>query len=151
MKIIAIAVAVLAAGTAMPALADEGRVEVRGGAAFTNGDDDAEAVIGAAAGYDFDLADSSVFIGGEGSIDVPLANDFAAVFGLTGRIGAKLSDTDRLYATGGYSFNGIDAVHVGAGYQHRFGKTFYGKVEYRRFLENGTDVNVAVVGLGLAF
>lgn len=155
MKKIAVALAVITTGMSAPAMADEARVEVRSGVAFDNGRHVAEWVLGAAAGYDFDLADSGVFVGSEGSVDL-VAGSTAAVFGLTGRLGGKLSDADRLYATGGYSFNGVEGVHAGAGYQHRFGKTFYGKVEYRHVFDSdsnlGTDdEDVAVVGVGLAF
>lgn len=155
MKKIAVAVAIAAAGIAAPAMADEARVEVRSGAAFDNGRHETQWVLGVAAGYDFDLADSGVFVGGEGSLDL-VAGSTDSVFGLTGRVGAKLSDADRLYATGGYSFNGVEGVHAGAGYQHRFGKTFYGKVEYRHVFDSGSnlgtdDEDVAVIGIGLAF
>lgn len=151
MKKFAVAAALLSAIVATPALAapsGEGRIEARGGIVWAGGNE--EAVAGVAAGYDFDLG-SAAFIGGEVSADKALVGGADVVFGLTGRIGAKVGTSGKLYATGGYSFNDGDAAHVGAGYQHKLGSNAYGKVEYRRFLLNGTDINTAVVGIGMAF
>jgi hypothetical protein len=151
MKKFAAAVILAGIGFATPAMADEARVEARGGIAFSSGD--SVAVAGLAAGYDFDLGESGPFIGGEVSADLPLDSDAnVLIFGFTGRIGAKVGDEGRLFAAGGYSVNGIDAFHVGAGYQHKFGDRFYGKLEYRRFLSNNYEgVNSVVAGIGLAF
>lgn len=129
------AIAVLAVvGVSSPAMADEARVEVRGGIAFSSGD--SLAVAGVAGGYDFDLGDRGPFIGGEVSADLPLQDTSALLFGFTGRIGTKIGEAGRLYAAGGYSVNAIDAFHIGAGYQHKFGRKLYGKVEYRRYLSD---------------
>ena len=151
MKKFAVAAALLSAVVATPSFAaegGEGRIEARGGIAWSGGQE--EAVAGVAAGYDFDLG-SSAFAGVEASADKILAGGTEVVFGLTGRLGAKMGDAGKLYATAGYSFNDGDAAHIGAGYQHKFGTNTYGKIEYRRFLVNGTDINTAVVGLGYAF
>ena len=151
MKKFAVAAALLSAVVATPSFAaegGEGRIEARGGIAWAGGSE--EAVAGVAAGYDFDLG-SSAFAGVEASADKILVGGTNVVFGLTGRLGAKMGEEGKLYATAGYSFNDGDAAHIGAGYQHKFGTNLYGKVEYRRFLLNGTDINTAVAGLGFAF
>lgn len=151
MKKFAVAAALLSAVVATPALAadGEGRIEARGGIAWAGGSE--EAVAGVAAGYDFDLGTSGAFAGVEASADKILVGGTDVLFGVTGRVGAKLGDAGKLYAAAGYSFNEGDAAHIGAGYQHKFGTNVYGKVEYRRFLLNGTDINTAVAGLGFAF
>ena len=150
MKKIAAVVALAGIGFASPATAGEGRVEARGGIAFSSGE--SVAVAGLAAGYDVDLSDNGPFVGAEVSVDLPLEETSALLFGFTGRIGTRVGDAGRLYVAGGYSVNAIDAFHVGAGYQYKFSDRFYGKVEYRRFLSNNYDgVNSVVAGIGLAF
>ncbi len=146
MKNIFKAAVVAAALCATPAMAaGEGRVEARGGIAWAGGAD--EFVGGVAAGYDFDLGDSA-FVGGEVSYDT----DFDGFDGvnLAARLGGKIGK-GKLYATVGYDVADIDEFNIGAGYQHSFGDKVYGKVEYRRYLLNGTDLNAAVVGIGLKF
>lgn len=149
MKKYASLAALLAAALAAPAMANEARVEARGGVVWVSGAE--EALAGVAAGYDFDLGDSKFFAGVEASADKALVGGADVVFGVGGRIGAKVSEDGRLYATAGYSFNEGDAVHVGAGYQHNLTESVYGKVEYRRYLDNGPDLNAAVIGVGVKF
>jgi outer membrane immunogenic protein len=149
MKNIALLAAASVALISTPALAaGEGRVEARGGIAWAGGN--SEAIAGIAGGYDFDLGDKA-FAGVEVSADKLLTGGTDVLFGVGGRIGAKVGDNGKLYFNAGYSFGDGDAAHIGAGYQHKFGSKFYGKVEYRRYLNNGTDINVAGVGVGLAF
>ena len=103
------AIAALAlTAAASPALANEGRVEARGGIVWAGGGE--EAVAGAAAGYDWDLGESA-FIGVEGSADKILVDGIDVLFGATARVGAKLGENGRLYATGGYTFGEGDAAH----------------------------------------
>ena len=77
--------------------------------------------------------------------------------GFSGRIGARLSEAGKLYAIGGYSTKPCgaceDAIHAGAGYQHNFGQSLYGKVEYRHmFVDSGvSDPDVALAGIGVRF
>lgn len=139
--------AATAALVAVPAQANEGRVEARGGIAWAGGQE--EAIAGVAAGYDFDLG-STTFVGLEGSADKILANGADVVFGATARAGVKVGTAGKLYATAGYSFNDGDAFHAGAGYQHKLGEKLYVKAEYRRFFDT-VDINTAAVGLGLTF
>lgn len=149
MRKFAIAAAVAALSVASPALAaGEGRIEARGGIAWAGGG--SEAIAGIAAGYDFDLGGNG-FVGVEGSADKILVDGAEVFFGLTARGGVKVGNAGKLFATAGYTFNEGDAAHIGAGYQHAFGEKVYGKVEYRRYLLNGTDLNGAVVGLGIKF
>ncbi len=139
---------------ASPALANEARVEARGGVIWGQGD--SEAVAGIAAGYDFDLG-SNAFAGVEVSGDKVLESNTRVAFGFTGRAGAKISDAGKLYAAGGYTTKfarfGDESFHLGAGYQHAFGDKFYGKVEYRHyFFDHGVaDPDAVVAGLGVRF
>lgn len=149
-KIIALA-ALAAATVATPALAQsgEGRAEVRGGIAWAQGDE--EAFAGVAAGYDFDLG-TTAFAGVEVGADKVLADGAHVLFSIGGRVGAKVGDAGRIYALAGYgNADGDDGAFAGAGYQHALGKNLYGKIEYRRTLVEGPDVNFAGVGLGVRF
>jgi hypothetical protein len=130
-----------------PAYANEGRAEVRGGVAWDAGDE--EAFVGAAVGYDFDVG-SSVFIGVEGSADKVLQDGADVIWGASARLGAKLG-AGKLYAVGGYSFDGADGPHLGAGYEHKLGSNVYVKAEYRHFFEDFGDADAVGVGLGLTF
>lgn len=139
---------------ASPALANEARIEGRGGVVWGSGD--SEAVAGVAAGYDFDLGDTA-FAGVEVSGDKILTHDTRVAFGFGGRIGAKVGEADKIYAASSYQTKPCslceDSVSVGAGYQHSFGQKLYGKVEYRHFFvgNNVPDYNAAVAGLGVKF
>lgn len=145
---------IAAAAIATPALANEARIEARGGVAWANGDSDA--VAGVAAGYDFDLG-TAAFAGVEVSADKILDGAADRVgLGASARVGIKAGDSGKLYAAGGYTTKFCDLCdgtwNVGAGYQHGFGERLYGKVEYRNyFVDGGSDVNAAVVGLGVKF
>lgn len=138
---------------ATPALANEARVEARGGVAWGSGD--SEAIVGVAAGYDYDLG-SVAFVGAEVSADKILASGTNRVgFGFSGRIGAKTS-VAKLYAAGGYTTKFCEFCdgtwNAGAGAEVPLLANIYGKVEYRRyFVENGSDVNAVVAGVGYKF
>lgn len=141
--------AATAALVAVPAQANEGRVEARGGVAWASGSE--EAIAGVAAGYDFDLG-SSAFIGVEASADKVLVSGADVVFGATGRIGAKVSENGKLFLAGGYSFGeGEDVPHLGAGYSHKVGSNVYVTAEYRHFFSDFVDVNAATLGVGVNF
>ena len=127
-----------------PAMANEGRVEARSGIAWANGNEDF--IAGVAAGYDFDV-DANVFVGVEGSIESNFEGD--EFYNVGARLGTKIGD-GKLYLTGAYEIDS-EEFGVGAGYEHAIGNNVYGKVEYRRYLLNGTDVNTAGVGLGMRF
>ena len=148
--IAAAAATMLFAAPAFAQTSGEGRLEVRGGIAWAGGAD--EAFAGVAAGYDFDLGDKA-FLGLEAGADKVLVSGSNVFFTGAARAGAKLGENGKLYVLGGYGFveGGGDGAFAGAGYQHKFGQKFYGKIEYRRTLVSGTDVNFAGIGLGLAF
>ena len=149
MRKIAILAAAVSAVIAVPAAANEGHAEVRGGIAWANGVE--EAVAGVAAGYDWDLGDT-VFVGVEGSADKVLASGTEVVFGATGRLGAKLSENTKIFAASGVSFSdGDENFHLGGGIQHALSESLYVKAEYRHFFDDFIDVNTAVVGVGLRF
>lgn len=149
MKNLAIAIgAIVLALSATAAQAGEGRVEVRGGIAFAGGG--SEALAGAAAGYDFDLGDTA-FAGIEGSADKVLVGGTSVIWGVGGRLGAKLGDKTRAYVNGGIGFCcGDSAGYAGAGVQQKFGGQFYGKIEYRRYF-GVVDINTAAIGVGISF
>ena len=135
---------------ATPAMADEARVEARGGIVFASGE--SEGVLGVAAGYDWDLGETT-FVGVEGSADKILVDGSDVFFGATARIGAKVGTRGKLYGLAGYTFGeGEDAPHAGVGYEHLLGNNAYAKVEYRHyFVDDFTDLNSAVVGVGVRF
>ena len=149
MRKFAIVLGAAAAALAVPAQANEARVEARGGIAWAEGVE--EAVAGLAAGYDFDLGDTA-FLGLEGSADKVLVDGADVVWGASARVGTRLGANGKLYAAGGYTFGeGEDVPHLGAGYQHAVGTNLYLKAEYRHFFSDFVDVNTAVVGLGYSF
>lgn len=155
MRTVLFSLAAAAAVVATPALANEARVEARGGIIWSAGD--SEATAGAAIGYDFDLG-TSAFVGAEVSGDKILVSNTKVAFGFTGRVGAKISEAGKLYANGGYTTefcNGCSgAYHAGAGYQHNLGTQLYAKAEYRHFFPEQnfvSDSDAVSVGLGLRF
>jgi len=136
---------------AAPAMAGEARVEVHTGVGW---DDDlpSKGEIGAAVGYDFNLAPGA-FAGVEQSIDKTLISGKDGRWGTTARAGVNVPALGKLYALAGYSYGvGPNATHVGGGLEHSFGPAF-GKVEYRHyFTEDGApDTNAALVGVGVHF
>lgn len=139
--------------SATPALANEARVEARGGVIWDQGD--SEAIAGVAAGYDWDLA-SKTFVGVEASADKILTSNTIVSFGASVRAGVKLDEAAKLYAVGGYSTKPChgceESWNLGAGYQRAFGPV-YGKLEYRHsFVGNGfSDPDAVVAGLGYRF
>jgi outer membrane immunogenic protein len=135
---------------AAPAYASgEGRVEARGGIAFAGGAE--EAFAGIAGGYDFDLGDSG-FAGIEGSADKVLVGGADVLFGVAARAGVKAGEKGKAYVLAGYGFtDNADDAFIGAGYQHKIGNKVYGKLEYRMILNQGSNINFAGVGVGVAF
>lgn len=138
---------------ASPALANEARVEARGGIVWDGSNSDATA--GIAAGYDWDLG-GNTFAGLETSADKILTDNTRVTFGIGGRIGVKTSPDAKLYAVSTYQTKNCkyceDSVTLGAGYQRDLGGNLYGKVEYRHhFVENVSDYDAALVGVGVKF
>ena len=151
-KIILPLLAVAAAGAvATPALANEARVEARGGVIWVPGD--SEAIAGIAAGYDYDLG-STVFVGAEVSGDKILASGAKVAVGFTGRLGAKVGSA-KVFAAGGYTTEFCDGCdgqwHIGAGAEVPLTGKIYGKVEYRHFIHDFSDADSVVAGLGMKF
>ncbi|MEJ5979650.1 hypothetical protein WG901_23560 [Novosphingobium sp. PS1R-30] len=139
---------------ASPALANEARVEARGGIIWDQGDE--EAIAGIAAGYDWDLG-GSTFVGVEASADKILTDNTRVAFGFGGRLGVNGGEAGKVYVASSYNTKPCrlceDSVSLGAGYQHSFGQSLYGKVEYRHFfVGNGfSDPDAVVAGLGVKF
>jgi opacity protein-like surface antigen len=153
-KVLIALAATAVAMAATPALANEARVEARGGVIWFPGT--SKATAGIAAGYDFDLG-SSTFAGVEISGDKVLTSGTKVAFGFTARGGVKLGEDAKLFAAGGYTTgfcNGCDGnVHLGAGVNYGITKNIYLTGEYRHFFKNGTSVSsdALVAGVGYKF
>lgn len=137
---------------ATPALANEARVEARGGVYWLPGA--SKGTAGVAAGYDYDLGPSA-FVGAEVSADKILTSGTKVAFGFNGRGGVKL-DKAKLFVVGGYTTEPCDfcdgAWDAGAGVEYTFISNVYGKVEYRHFFtKNADDSDALVAGVGLKF
>ena len=145
-KYIILASAAAALATTPAMAAGEGRIEARGAIGFAGGSEDAFA--GIAAGYDVDLGET-VFAGPEVSYDTNF--DGADLVNVGGRVGIKTGDKGRLYVGGAYELNDAKEFNASVGYQYSFSDKMYGKVEYRRYFFNGTDLNAAGVGIGVKF
>ena len=139
---------------ASPALANEGRVEARGGIIWDQGQE--EAIAGVAAGYDWDITNAA-FVGAEVSADKILTDNTRVSFGFGGRLGLKLGEAGKAYVASSYQTKPCrfceESVSVGGGYQHSFGSKVYGKVEYRHYLvgNNSSNPDSVVAGLGVKF
>lgn len=139
---------------ASPALANEGRVEARGGIVWDGGA--SEDAYGVALGYDWDLGEQT-FAGLEVSGDKIAASGTGLGLGFTGRFGVKASEKTKVFADAGYTVNTCtaceDAFHAGAGVEFGIGEKAYAKLGYRHyFVGNGfSDYDAAVVGVGMRF
>lgn len=141
------AVAVLAS-VATPAVANETRLEARGGIAWVSGASDES--IGVALGYDMDLGQTT-FIGVEAVADTDF-NISDPVLGANARLGFKAGENAKLFATAGYAYHTgfeIDDAVVGAGYQHNLGASSLVSLQYQRYID--LDINRVTVGLGYRF
>ena len=152
MRLVALSLA--AALVATPALANEVRVEARGGVVWTQGE--SEAIAGVAAGYDFDLGEHA-FVGAEVSADKILTDNTRISAGFGGRLGVKVSEAGKLYIASSYQTKPCrfceESITAGAGYQHAFAGNVYSKVEYRHFFVGNSvsDYDAVVAGLGMKF
>lgn len=134
---------------ASPAMANEGRVEARGGVIWAGGA--SEGIAGIAAGYDWDLGETT-FVGAEASADKVLVDGAQVVFGLSARAGVKAGERAKIYVDGGYSFSDSDdAIHAGAGVEYKFTDSLYGKVAYRHHFDDVIDTDSVAVGVGIKF
>lgn len=139
---------------ASPAMANEARIEGRGGVIWDQGE--SEAIAGIAVGYDWDLG-GSTFVGAEVSADKILEDNTRISVGVGGRLGLKVSEAGKLYGAASYQSKPCrlcdESISVGAGYQHNLGQNMYGKIEYRHFIvDNGiSDPDSVAVGLGMRF
>lgn len=139
---------------AAPALANETRAELRGGAIWSNGQ--TEATYGAAVGYDFDLAPMT-FAGVEVSGDKIDQSGTKVAYGITGRVGVKALTGTKVFVAGGYTTKPcdlcVDSMHAGGGVEQSVGGPVYLKAEYRHFFTGSgvPDSNSAVVGVGVRF
>jgi hypothetical protein len=155
MRKIAIAAGLVAAAAfAVPAQANEGHVEARGGIYWTDGY--SQAIAGVAAGYDWDLG-TGAFVGGEVSGDKVLDDNTRVTLGLSARVGGKTASGTKFYGIGGYQTKPcggcVHAWSAGVGAEVPFGTSLYGKVVYRHFFVGSgiQDSNAAVAGLGVRF
>ena len=137
---------------ATPALANEARVDVTGGAVWNRSD--TEATVGATAGYDWDLQPSGGFVGVEGTVQKVLAGGYDVEGNLGVRAGLHVTPSTKLYGLAGYTIRqGVDAPNLGAGIEQDVGRNLYVKTEYKHnFVKDGLpDYNSATAGVGLRF
>ena len=147
MKKLILLVAATAAVVASPAMAQgEGRIEGRAAIGFGGGASDFFSGIGA--GYDFDLGETA-FVGPEVSYDSNFTG--ADLVNVGGRIGAKVGERSKIYVVASYELADAEEFNAGLGFQHSFSDKIYGKIEYRRYFFEGTDLNFAGVGFGMKF
>ena len=153
-KVLLALAATAAVAAATPALANEARVEARGGVVWLPGA--SKGTAGIAAGYDFDLG-SSAFAGFEVSGDKILTSGTNVAFGFNTRLGAKIADKAKLFAAGGYTTaicNGCGGTwDLGAGVNYDVAKSIYLSAEYRHFFKNSsaTSGDAVVAGIGMKF
>jgi hypothetical protein len=146
--------AVVAVAAATPALANEARVEARGGVIWDGSN--SEATLGVAAGYDYDLGENA-FIGIQGSADKILTDDTRVSWGVGGRIGVVAAPGTKVYALADWQSKNCkycnSAVGVGGGVQQDIGTRYYLKAEYQHLLigDNTPDADRGLVGVGVKF
>lgn len=139
---------------ATPALANEARVEARGGVIWSNGQ--SQDIWGGAAGYDFDLGQTT-FAGVEVSGDKVGTSNTKVAWGFSGRAGVKTGEATKLYALGGYTTEPCDLCegswHLGGGVQQGIGNKLFVKAEYKHnFEHNGqASSNTLLGGVGVKF
>lgn len=157
-----IAAAVAATLTA-PAHAGNGRVEIVTGLDSIDGEEGVS--YGINAGYDFSIGEKAfagVEVGvADSTVDQGIAKagrDLSAGV----RIGTKTGESGRLYAGVGYTNQRVsagafgsanaDGVRGSVGYEHNFGTSTYGKIEYRYSnYEAGVDRHQGLIGFGVRF
>lgn len=153
MRKVLIALAATAAAFASPAMANEGRIEARGGVVWDSGV--SEDVWGVAAGYDWDLGDKA-FAGLEISGDKIGASGTGLNVGLTARLGLKAGERTKVLVDGGYSIITCslcdDPVHAGVALEQGVSDKVYLKLGYRHFFYDGfSDADAVVAGVGVKF
>jgi len=154
MRLVLTALAATVAVAATPAMANEIRVEGRGGVVWSQGD--SEAIAGVAAGYDFDLAPRT-FAGLEVSADKILTSNTIVSFGVNARAGVSVPALGKLYATGGYATKPChgceESWNLGAGIQHDLLPKTYLKLEYRHYFvgQSIPDYDAVAAGVGIKF
>lgn len=151
--LIALAATAAAAAVASPAMANEGRIEARGGVVWDSGV--SEDIWGVAAGYDWDLGDKA-FAGLEVSGDKVGASGTGLTLGFTGRLGVKAGEKTKILVDGGYSVitcSGCDdAVHAGVALEQGISDKVYLKVGYRHFFyDSFSDADAVAAGVGIKF
>ena len=139
---------------AAPAMANDLRVEARGGA--INSDGVTKATYGVAAGYDVSLAPMT-FAGVEVSADKIDQSGTKLAYGLTGRAGIHTLTGTTIFAAGGYTTKRCDfcegSWHAGAGLEQNMFGPLYIKGEFRHYFAGNSipDSNAVVAGIGMKF
>jgi len=137
---------------AAPAMAGDLTVEARGGLNWASVGS-TKAVVGAAVGYEVDIAmlGTGVFGGVEQNIEKQSSGGGDARWGTSARVGVKILGLGAAYAVGGYHYGGgVKATSIGAGYQRAIGPVF-GKLEYRHYVNLGGAPASNSLGLGVGF
>lgn len=160
-KFACIAAAAVATISATAAQA-QSYIEVRGGIAGSP--DTTTETIGLAAGYDIDVG-SGAFVGTELTVDTNASFD-TPFYGLNLRVGTKIGETGKLFATAGaaryetsgyiygpnyfLAYSGWETdVVAGVGYQHKIGNSMRLSVQYQRYFD--LQANRGTVGIGFEF
>jgi hypothetical protein len=137
-----------------PAMAGTLSGEVRGGVAAPSGGT-AKATVGAALGYEADLAalGTGVFAGLEQSVEKATTGNGDLRWGTSARAGVKVLLLGKIYAVAGYHYgNGPKASSLGAGFQKGIGSAFV-RIEGRHYFTEGNapSSNSATLGIGVSF
>jgi len=160
-KFACIAAATVATFSATAAQA-QSYLEVRGGIAGGSGT--TTETIGLAAGFDVDVG-SSAFIGTELTADTDASFD-TPVYGLNLRLGTKVGEAGKLFATAGVAryetsgyiygpnyfvvYSGWETdIAAGVGYQHKIGNSMRVSVQYQHYFD--LQANRGSVGIGFEF
>lgn len=154
MRQLSVLISAFLALCATPALARETYVEATGGMIWNR--EDSNAVTAVTVGHDIDLSER-FFVGVEGFAEEVLADHTRVVWGVGGRVGARVMLRSKLYAAVNWQSKDCrecgSAAGVGTGWEQDLSEKIYAKVEYKRLLiGNGEpDSNIVAVGLGYKF
>ena len=103
---------------------------------------------------DFTLSRTGIRVAGPEGARI-LVDGAEVLVGTTARLGLKVGDDGKLFATGGYNFtltdDGGDAWHLGAGYHHKLGDSLYLGAEYRHYFDDFVDADALNAVVGLTF
>ena len=152
MRHLPILVSAALASIATPALAGETYVEGTGGVIWNR--EDSHAVAAVTVGHDIDLSER-FFVGGEGFAEKVLADDTRVVWGVGGRVGARVLPGSKLYAAANWQTKDCrecgSAAGLSTGWGQDLNEKVYAKVEYKHLLVDDGEPDSDIVALGLGY